>query len=75
MLDVRTKNLILKRKHSEVAISVKKYIAGTDITNRSVWNAEAPILNDEIIEIDDSDSNIEENLILSLTLIKAVLPR
>ena len=75
MLDVRTKNLILKRKHPEVAISVKKYIAGTDITNRSVWNAEAPILNDEIIEIDDSDSNIEENLILSLPLIKAVLPR
>ena len=60
MPDVRTKNLILKRKHpKDENVTVKKYIAGTDITTRNVWNVGAPIDN-EIIEIDDSDSEVEE---------------
>ena len=60
MPDVRTKNLILKRKHpKDENVTVKKYIAGTDITTRNVWNVGAPIDN-EIIEIDDGDSEVEE---------------
>ena len=59
MPDVRAKNLILKRKHPEEGMAVKKYISGTDITNRNVWNVSAPIVNDEVIEI-ESDSDVEE---------------
>ena len=55
MRDIRTKNLILKRKHPEEGMSVKKYIAGTDITNRNVWNVNAPYENDTIEISDDSD--------------------
>ena len=58
MNDIRTKNLILKRKHPEEGMSVKKYISGTDITNRNVWNVNPPYEND-IIEISD-DSDIDE---------------
>ena len=59
MPDVRTKNLILKRKHPEEGMAVKKYISGTDITNRNIWNVSAPFVNDEVIEI-ESDSDVEE---------------
>ena len=59
MPDVRTKNLILKRKHAEEGMAVKKYISGTDITNRNIWNVSAPFVNDEVIEI-ESDSDVEE---------------
>ena len=59
MPDVRTKNLVLKRKHPEEGMAVKKYISGTDITNRNIWNVSAPFVNDEVIEI-ESDSDVEE---------------
>ena len=67
MEDIRIKNLILKRKHPEEGMSVKKYIAGTDITNRNVWDVNAPIndivhvhdYEDETIEISD-DSDIDK---------------
>ena len=59
MPDVRTKNLILKRKHPEEGMAVKKYISGTDIANRNIWNVSAPFVNDEVIEI-ESDSDAEE---------------
>ena len=67
MSDIRTKNLILKRKHPEEGMLVKKYISGTDITNRNIWNVSAPIndiihvdeYEDDTIEISD-DSDIDE---------------
>ena len=58
MPDIRTKNLILKRKHPEEGMSVKKYIAGTDITNRNVWDVTAPI--NDIIHVDDYENNTIE---------------
>ena len=58
MSDIRTKNLILKRKHPEEGMLVKKYISGTDITNRNIWNVSAPI--NDIIHVDDyEDDTIE----------------
>ena len=61
MTDVRTKNLVLKRKHpKDKSISVKKYIAGTDINSRSVWNVGETITSNDVIEIEDTDSETEE---------------
>ena len=56
MPDIRTKNLILKRKHPEEGISVKKYIARTDITNRNVWNTSI----NNIINVDDYENDTIE---------------
>ena len=54
MPDVRTKNIVLKRKHpKDDSITAKKYIAGTDIVSHSVWDVGAPV--DESIEINDDD--------------------
>ena len=58
MPDIRTKNLILKRKHPEEGMSVKKYIVGTDITNRNVWDVTAPI--NDIIHVDDYENDTIE---------------
>ena len=57
MPDVRTKNTLLKRKHpKDDSITAKKYITGTDIVSRSVWDVGAPV--DESIEISDDDIKI-----------------
>ena len=41
MTDVRTKNIVLKRKRpQDESVTVKKYIAGTDINARSIWDVE-----------------------------------
>ena len=54
MPDVRTKNIVLKRKHpKDDSITAKKYIAGTDIVSRSIWDVGAPV--DESLEISDDD--------------------
>ena len=46
--DPRTKNIILKRKHpNDESFIVKKYISGTDINTRSVWDATLPITESE----------------------------
>ena len=44
MTDPRTKNLVLKRKHpKDEAVNIKKYIEGTDISTRNVWDVALPM--------------------------------
>ena len=60
MTDVRTKNLVLKRKRpQDESATVKKYIAGTDINARSVWDVALPI-QDEVIEINEEGGEEED---------------
>ena len=41
MIDPRTRNLVLKRKHpKDEGVSMKKYIEGTDISTRNVWDVQ-----------------------------------
>ena len=43
IIDSRTRNIVLKRKHPpEEAVNVKKFVAGTDITTRNVWDVALP---------------------------------
>ena len=61
MADVRTKNLVLKRKRpQDESVAVKKYIAGSDINARSVWDVALPIPKDEVVEIDEGDGEEED---------------
>ena len=39
MIDPRTRNLVLKRRHpKDEGVNIKKYIEGIDISTRNVWH-------------------------------------
>ena len=66
-IDPITRNLILKRKlPKDDIVNVKKYIAGTNITNRNVWDATPAItigeqneINAEVQTGDDKEQDIK----------------